>query len=93
MNERDKEFAKQAGFYLYDLMETHEIKTIETDSRDEWVTLQKLIDLIRSDEREACAKIDFYELLRDSCNKEQSEELSEVISYAIRARGNNVSSN
>ena len=44
-------------------------------------------------EREACAKIDFYELLRDSCNKEQSEELSEVISYAIRARGSNVSSN
>jgi N-acetylglucosamine kinase-like BadF-type ATPase len=51
MNERDKEIAKQAGFYLYDLMETHEIKTIETDSRDEWVTLQKLIDLIRADER------------------------------------------
>ncbi len=57
MNERDKEFAKQAGFYLYDLMETHEIKTIETDSRDEWVTLQKLIDFIRSDERKACAEL------------------------------------
>jgi len=79
MNERDKELAKQAGFYLYDLMETHEIRTIETDSRDEWATLQKLINIIRADEREACAKV--------------CEEMAFVnpwpihYAHAIRARG------
>ena len=57
MNERDKELAMQAGFYLYDLTETHEIKTVETNSLDEWVTLQKFADLIRADEREACANV------------------------------------
>ena len=46
MNERIKELAKQAGYYLYDLTETHEIKTVETDSADEWITLQKFAELI-----------------------------------------------
>ena len=46
MNERIRELAKQAGYYLYDLTETHEIKTVETDSADEWITLQKFAELI-----------------------------------------------
>ena len=49
MNERIKEIAKQAGYYLYDLTETHECKTVETDSTDEWVTLEKFAQLIASD--------------------------------------------
>ena len=46
MNERIKQLAKQAGYYLYDLTETHECKTVETDSTDEWITLEKFAELI-----------------------------------------------
>jgi hypothetical protein len=46
MNERIKLLAEQAGYYLYDLTETHECKTVETDSKDEWITLAKFAELI-----------------------------------------------
>jgi hypothetical protein len=46
MNERIKELAKKAGYYLYDLTETHDCKTVETDSTDEWITLEKFAELI-----------------------------------------------
>ena len=46
MNERIRELAKDAGYYLYDLTETHECKTVETDSTDEWITLEKFAELI-----------------------------------------------
>jgi len=46
MNERIRELAKEAGYYLYDLTETHECKTVETDSKDEWITLEKFAELI-----------------------------------------------
>ena len=46
MNERIRELAKDAGYYLYDLTETHECKTVETDSADEWITLEKFAELI-----------------------------------------------
>ena len=46
MNERIKQLAKEAGYYLYDLTETHECKTVETDSKDEWITLEKFSELI-----------------------------------------------
>jgi hypothetical protein len=46
MNERIKQLAEQAGYYLYDLTETHECKTVETDSTDEWITLEKFAELI-----------------------------------------------
>jgi hypothetical protein len=46
MNERIKQLAKEVGYYLYDLTETHEIKTVETDSKDEWITLEKFAELI-----------------------------------------------
>jgi protein-L-isoaspartate O-methyltransferase len=46
MNERIRELADEAGYYLYDLTETHECKTVETDSTDEWVTLEKFAQLI-----------------------------------------------
>ena len=46
MNERIKELAKDAGYYLYDLTETHECKTVETDSADEWITLEKFAKLM-----------------------------------------------
>jgi len=46
MNKRIRELAEQAGYYLYDLTETHECKTVETDSQDEWITLEKFAQLI-----------------------------------------------
>ena len=46
MNQRIKELAQQAGYYLYDLTETHEIKTVETDEKDEWITLEKFYESI-----------------------------------------------
>ena len=53
MNERIKLLAEQAGYYLYDLTETHECKTVETDSTDEWTTLEKFAELIVAE----CAKV------------------------------------
>lgn len=53
MNTRIEELAKEAGYYLYDLTETHECKTVETDSTDEWITLEKFAELIVED----CASI------------------------------------
>jgi hypothetical protein len=49
MNEQIRELAKEAGYYLYDLTETHECKTVETDSTDEWITLEKFAELIIQD--------------------------------------------
>jgi hypothetical protein len=46
MNKRIKELAEQAGYYLYDLTETHGMKTVETDSMDEWITFEKFAELI-----------------------------------------------
>ena len=46
MNERIRELAEQAGYYLYDLTETHQMKTVETDEKDEWITLEKFAELI-----------------------------------------------
>jgi CRISPR/Cas system-associated protein Csm6 len=57
------------------------------DSEQSDSLVSRFAELIRADERRACAEIDFYEILRSSCNKEQSEELTELISSAIKAKG------
>lgn len=50
MNERIKQLAKWAGYYMYDLTETHETKkTVETDNPDEWAVLEKFARLIIED--------------------------------------------
>lgn len=54
MNERIKLLAEQAGYYLYDLTETHESKTVETDSIDEWITLEKFAELIVKEMLRTC---------------------------------------
>jgi len=53
MNKRIEQLAKEAGYYLYDLTETHECKTVETDSKDEWTTLEQFAELIIHE----CARI------------------------------------
>jgi hypothetical protein len=91
MNAQDKELAKQAGFYLYDLTETHEIKTVETNSLDEWVTLQKFADLIRADERDRAMRENAYvQFEREACAEvaDSMDSLQDgAIGKAIRARG------
>jgi hypothetical protein len=77
MNERIKELAEQAGYFFYDLTETHERKTIETDSVDEWVTLERFAELVRKDEREAGAKL---------CEEYFTPNLGREIAAAIRGR-------
>jgi signal transduction histidine kinase len=57
MNERIKLLAEQAGYYLYDLTETHECKTVETDSTDEWITLEKFAELIVRECAEVASKV------------------------------------
>lgn len=91
--ERIKELAKEAGYYLYDLTETHECKTVETDSADEWITLEKFAELIAAEEREACAKVcedsigAIFEF-SDQIVKETARNVCINLAIGIRARGN-----
>jgi hypothetical protein len=70
MNERIQQLAEQAGYYLYDLTETHECKTVETDSTDEWITLEKFAELIV---RECCIALN--PMLRDMISRGQGVDL------------------
>ena len=49
--------AREAGYFLYDLTETHGIKTVETDEDDQWAQLERFAALIAAAEREECAKV------------------------------------
>ena len=77
------EMARQAGYFVYDLTETHQKKTVETDEADEWAQLERFAKLVAEHEREACAKI---------CEREYDTGLlmapeSPSLAAAIRARG------
>lgn len=67
MTERDKDLAKQAW--------------TENDW-DGYLNVPKLIELIRADEREACAKV------CERYNPQRVGYLTEGVAAAIRARGN-----
>ena len=67
--------AREAGYFLYDLTETHGTKTVETDEVDQWEQLERFAAFVASAEREACAK----ECDACICTAQASE--------AIRARG------
>jgi hypothetical protein len=72
MNERDKELADKVRF----------VSTATPPTQDE--ILQHFADLIRADEREACAKV-----VIDIAKDESSIALVlEAVADAIRARGN-----
>jgi hypothetical protein len=64
----------------------HEVGFWGTASEFQIKAIERFVNLIRADEREACAEIDFFELLRSVCSKEQAEEYADLISTAIRAR-------
>jgi hypothetical protein len=70
MTERDKEFEKQAW--------------VENDW-DAYLNVRKLIELIRADEREACAQV--CDHMASRCNDIRAAAL-ESAAENIRARGN-----
>lgn len=49
--------AREAGFFLYDLTETHGIKTVESDATDQWAQLAHFAALVAARERERCAQL------------------------------------
>jgi cell division septal protein FtsQ len=48
--------ARRAGYFIYDLTETHKKKTVETDEADEWAQLERFAKLVAQHEREQCIK-------------------------------------
>ena len=43
--------ARRAGYFIYDLTETHKKKTVETDEADEWAQLERFAKLVAQHER------------------------------------------
>jgi hypothetical protein len=76
--------ARRAGYFIYDLTETHKKKTVETDEADEWAQLERFAKLVAQHEREACAKECEHTALRMG-----SEWMAQHCAQAIRARGDN----
>ena len=72
------ELAKEAGYFLYDLTETHGIKTVETDESDQWAQLERFAALVRS-EREWVDLTD-YEIVRLYAESPMCD--SEMIDFA-----------
>jgi len=87
MNEKLKELAEQAGYYLYDLTQEHGIKTVESNLRDEWVTLEKFYELVRQDEREQCAKDYLDDCARavEAARLEERDQCAKVCDFAGKA--------
>jgi hypothetical protein len=75
MNELIKKLANESGYYLYDLTETHGIKTVETDSKDEWITLEKFAELIVKE----CIIRAEREWIRNGSDTEHNQAVSKVI--------------
>lgn len=51
------ELAREAGFFLYDLTETHGIKTVESDAADQWAQLAHFAALVAAQVKERCAQL------------------------------------
>ena len=75
--------AREAGFFLYDLTETHGIKTVESDHQDQWAQLEHFAALVAAKEREACAQVcDGFDTGRRLTSDFKAAEMA----AAIRAR-------
>jgi hypothetical protein len=81
MNERDKELARRAGMVYREFED--EFANANTDGVDQ-KTMQNYAELIRADEREACANLVFY-----SPPSDEYESQLVAVYNAIRARGTN----
>ena len=78
MNERLKELAEQVGATIHKAMHGEAISFLEND-------LERFVELVRQDEREACAK-----LCTEMGNGQTNQSLLDPwdCAEAIRARGN-----
>ncbi len=76
--------AREAGYFLYDLTETHGKKTVETDDDDEWAVLERFAALVAAAEREACLKA---AAAVDDERSHNQRTMKRRIRAAIRARG------
>jgi len=79
MNERLKELAEQAGATVHKAMHGEAISFLEND-------LERFADLVRQDEREACAKLCDDLQLTDLCIRDWADGTYDC-AKAIRARG------
>jgi hypothetical protein len=84
MNARDKELAKQAGMVYREFED--EFANANTDGVDQ-KTMQQFADLIRADEREACAKV-AQETICDTHIPTGINIYGTRAAKAIQARGN-----
>lgn len=50
-----EQMAREAGYFLYDLTETHGERTVETDEKDQWAVLQRFAALVRAHALEEAA--------------------------------------
>ena len=83
MNERIKELAEQAGLDLKEMRSDH-LGLYLTIYAFEYFDIERFAELIRADEREACANL--CEELDDSQTNQSLLELSDC-AEAIRQRG------
>ena len=85
MNERDKELAKQAGMFYRECSEEFCSSFADGVLKEE---MQQFADLIRADEREACANLceDTHQEYEPFTG--QPRALNYTCADAIRARGN-----
>jgi hypothetical protein len=71
--------AREAGYFLYDLTETHGVKTVETDEEDQWAVLKRFADLVAAAQKEKDAQIcDAYGM------PDGTSETSRILAEAIR---------
>ena len=83
MDKRIKELAEQAGATVHKAMHGEAISFLEND-------LERFAELVRQDEREACAKLadDFERLEYEAVGDPRVPAFKSLIGEAIRARGN-----
>lgn len=81
--------ARRAGYFIYDLTETHKKKTVETDEADEWAQLERFAKLVAQHEREEI--VQFIERTNLGSLPDETAlhyaQLLKSYSTAIRARG------
>ena len=94
MNRQDIiSMAREAGYFLYDLTETHGIKTVETDEDDQWAQLERFAELVRKDYSFTHANIWLDRIHkamleeREACAKLCDEARAARLAEQIRSRG------
>ena len=82
------EMAREAGYFLYDLTETHQKKTVETDEADEWAQLERFAKLV-ADKKEAemQERIDTLHAMYELVCKQRDELMDQQRAMVAAMRG------